>query len=345
MHRSASEGRGFALLALAALVAVWPTPGRADAPAKTFPPLPLSVQVAGLPAWLRANTDIPPEALVSLVKGVATILVDRGGPDNAGRRIVVVRREALSDFATGVIDGHSELVRLDIDCKASQFRLISRDIHPGNGLTGPGRLVAPDTAMAGVPPNTDLAFLAKAACDPSYQPPLARYLTAASAAPAPPPQPGQPAATAPPAPPPTPPPAPVVRAPTVVAQAQAPAAPAQAVSAPPPPPPPPPPARPRTVAAQAQVQTPPSPDARPQRQTGRYVAQVSAAGSEALARKLLADVSRRVPEAAGLPTSVDRVHVNDGTLYRASIVGFPTSEAAEAFCVKLRAARLPCWVR
>jgi len=442
MTLSAPQGRAFGrhalVLALAGLVLSPASLAAADPPAKAFPPLPASIQVPGLPDWLRANTDIPPALLVSLIKGLATVMVARSAPDSAGVRTVVVRREALSDFATGVVGGRSELVRLEIDCTAAQFRLISRDIHEGSGLTGSDHIVAPNASMASVPPNTDLAFLVHAVCDPNYQPPLTPYLTVAAAAPvAPTPQPpaapppaqpvsarpqpattqapapvaqsqtasaqprapnppqptpaaqavaGQPPApsarpqavaaqaqpTAPPptlpiaqpqtavaqprtpAPPqPTPtaqavasqPPTPTARPQAVVAQAQAPAPPAQQVSAASHAPPPAPVTQQQAVAAQGQsahVRTPP---ARPPRMNGKFVAQVAASNSEALARKFLADLTRRAPEVAGMPTTVERVRVNDAFVYRVSVVGFPTSAAAEAFCGRLRAARFPCWAR
>ena len=46
-----------------------------------------------------------------------------------------------------------------------------------------------------------------------------------------------------------------------------------------------------------------------------------------------------------MPTSVDRVRVKDAVLFRVSIGGFQTSSTAEAFCVRLRSASFPCWVR
>ncbi len=88
-----------------------------------------------------------------------------------------------------------------------------------------------------------------------------------------------------------------------------------------------------------------APEARPRTATGKFVAQVSAAGSEVLAHKLLADLTRRMPEVAGMPTLVERVHVKDAFLFRVSIGGFQTSSTAEAFCVRLRSASFPCWVR
>jgi hypothetical protein len=358
MDLSAPQGRAFAgharRLALAALVLSSTSPAGADTPAKAFPPLPATMQVAGLTAWLRENTDIPPAALVSLIKGMATVVVDRGAPNSTGLRTVVVRREALSDFASGVIGGRSELVRLEVDCNASQYRLVTRDIHTGSGLTGPDHIIAPNSTMAGVPPNTDLAFLVQASCNPNYQPPLTPYLAAAAApapaapapTPAPTPQPAAQPAVARPLPVVAPPPAPVPRPQTLVAQAQP--APQSAQPASPPPRPPPPPT-PRTPPQPVAAQTPPAPvqapAARQARQTGRFVAQVAASNSEALARRYLADMTRRAPEVAGLPTTVERVHVNDTFVYRVSVVGFPTSAAAEAFCVRLRAARFPCWVR
>jgi hypothetical protein len=362
-------------VALAALAVASAAPGLADTPAKTFPPLPATLQVATLPAWLRANTDIPPASLVSLVRSVVTILVDRTAAGGDGLTHVVVRREAMSDAATGVIGGRSELVRLDLDCQAAKFRLAGRSVYSGNSLTGQAHAVAPAATMMDVPPKTDLAFLFHAVCVPGYQPPLAPYLSAAA---------GPPTVTAPataaaaPVTAPAPaasrviPPAPLIAAAAAPVTAPAPAAsrvirPAPGIAAaaapvtaaaPAPIPraaapvaarpalattpvvPPAPATQPQTAVARA-----PTPQARPQAPAGKFVAQVSASASEVLARKLLADVTRRVPDVAGMPTAVERVHVNDAVLFRVSIRGFQTSSAAEAFCVRLRAARFPCWVR
>jgi len=344
---SAGEGRGVGRalgVVVAACVQLSAFAGRADAPAKTFPPLPTSMTVAELPGWLRANTDIPPASLVALVQGVVTVMADPGAPGAGGRRNVVVRREALSDRATEVIGGRSELVHLELDCNGSQYRLTARSVYSGNSLSGPAHVVVPNPTMADVPPNTDLAFLLRAVCDPAYQPPLAAYLASAPAAPA--------AVAAQTQTPIAQPSAPVARPPVVVTQRQ------------PPPPapitqPPAPVAEPPTPIAHAPVvvarqQPPPAPAAQPARAqapegrgvpTGKFVAQVSASASEALAHKLLADLTRRVPEVAGMRTSVDRVRVKDAVLFRVSIGSFATSSTAEAFCARLRSASFPCWVR
>jgi hypothetical protein len=345
-------GRRTAAVVVAAFVALSAFGGRADAPAKMFPPVPASMTIAGLPAWLRANTDVPPASLVALVRGVVTILADPGERGATGLRAnIVVRREALSDSGASAIGGRSELVRLEIDCNASQYRLTSRSVYPGNGLTGSAHVIAPTAPMVDVPPNTDLAFLLRAVCDPAYQPPLTPYLASAPAAP----------------------PAVATQAPTPVAQPPAPAAPPPALvvqqqaprSLAPMPQSPAPVAHPPTPIAQqqapqttiAQTAQPPAPAAepqatraqasqvRPRAPAGKFVAQVAASASEALAHRLLANLTRRVPEVADMPTSVDRVRVKDAVLFRVSIGGFQTSSIAEAFCVRLRSASFPCWVR
>jgi hypothetical protein len=242
-------------------------------------------------------------------------------------------------------------VRLDLDCQAAKFRLAGRSVYSGNSLTGQAHAVAPAATMMDVPPKTDLAFLFHAVCVPGYQPPLAPYLSAAA---------GPPTVTAPataaaaPVTAPAPAASRVIRpapgiaaaaapvtaaAPAPIPRAAAPVA-ARPALATTPVVPPAPATQPQTAVARA-----PTPQARPQAPAGKFVAQVSASASEVLARKLLADVTRRVPDVAGMPTAVERVHVNDAVLFRVSIRGFQTSSAAEAFCVRLRAARFPCWVR
>jgi hypothetical protein len=326
--------------AVAALAVVSAAAARSDAPARTFPPLPATMTVPNLPAWLQANTDIPPASLVAFVRGVATVLLDPDAAGSGGHHSVVVRREAMTDSASEVIGGRSEFVRLEVDCTASAYRLTARSVYSGNSLTGSAQVMSPNAPMAAVPPNTDLSFLLRAVCNPGYQPPLAPYMASAPATPpAAAPMPARAAQTPAPAaqPPPvlvarrqTPPPAPPPAQPAApVAQPPAPVAPA------------------RTLVAQQQqpsalaAHTAPRPIA----PTGKFVAQVSASASEALAHKLLADLTRRVPEVAAMPTSVDRVRVKDAVLFRVSITGFQTSSTAEAFCVRLRSASYPCWVR
>ena len=188
LELSAGEGRVFGRIALAVVVAAFAQLAAfgacADAPPKAFPPLPASMTIAGLPAWLRANTDVPAGSLVALVRGVATVLADPGAQGVGDRRTnVVVRREALTEFASDVIGGRSELVRLELDCSASRYRLTARSVYAGNSLTGPMHAIVPPATTADVPPNTDLAFLLRAVCDPAYKPPLAPYLASAPAAP------------------------------------------------------------------------------------------------------------------------------------------------------------------
>ncbi|HTX50796.1 MAG TPA: SPOR domain-containing protein [Caulobacteraceae bacterium] len=160
---------------------------------------------------------------------------------------------------------------------------------------------------------------------------------------------------------PRPSPAPVV--------ALAPAAAPQAVSAAAPPPPPPrvtaaeaaQPARPLTIAGLADAavsKRPPKPTAgvvaatKPPPAPAQAAApvagwvQIGAFSSPALAAKGWNDIARLAPAAmAGKGREVRPVAAGDATLYRTYITGFPTRDAAEAFCGRLKAAGKSCFVK
>lgn len=92
---------------------------------KTFPALPAGIDPASLPDWLHTYTDIPPKSVVSLVNGVILILQDKGLRVGSGQLTgIVIRREALSGAAAADIGGRSQLIRFELDCDASQYRVL-----------------------------------------------------------------------------------------------------------------------------------------------------------------------------------------------------------------------------
>jgi len=265
-------------LGLAALLQVFSFDAHAETTPKTFPSLPVGIAPSALPDWLLAHTDIPPLSVVFLANGVVLILSDAGVPTGAGQRAVVIRREALGDAAATLIGGRSNLMRLQIDCAASQFRVLGAEVYAGNGLSGSIKRFGPNPTTMTAPPNTDMAFLQRAVCDPGYTPPLAVF----------------PADT-----------------------------------------------KPRSHAEPAA----PAPIPKPANPASAFAAQVAASSSKAQAQAVLADLARLYPDAAGMPTRVETVQAGDRVLFRASIAGFETRARAEAFCVQLRSAGRPCWVR
>jgi hypothetical protein len=74
--------------------------------------------------------------------------------------------------------------------------------------------------------------------------------------------------------------------------------------------------------------------------------QIGAFSSSALADKGWHDIARLAPAAmAGKGMKVQSVNVNDKTYFRAFVTGFASHDAAEAFCIKLKAADKPCIVK
>ena len=74
--------------------------------------------------------------------------------------------------------------------------------------------------------------------------------------------------------------------------------------------------------------------------------QIGAYSSSALAEQGWRDVAKLAP--AGMTGKGERVEpvAKDGkTLYRAYITGFPTRDAAQAFCGKLKASGHACFVK
>jgi len=79
---------------------------------------------------------------------------------------------------------------------------------------------------------------------------------------------------------------------------------------------------------------------------GPAVVQIGALSSPALADKAWADATRLAPGlAAGKGKKVEAIDKNGTTLYRTSVTGFATREAAKAFCEAISASGKSCFVK
>ncbi|HJV41131.1 SPOR domain-containing protein [Caulobacter sp.] len=80
--------------------------------------------------------------------------------------------------------------------------------------------------------------------------------------------------------------------------------------------------------------------------TGPASVQIGALSSPALADKAWTDAVRLAPGlAAGKGKKVEAVDKNGVTLYRTSVTGFPSREAAKAFCEAISASGKSCFVK
>jgi len=88
------------------------------------------------------------------------------------------------------------------------------------------------------------------------------------------------------------------------------------------------------------------PAAQPPAKSGAAAVQVGAVASPALADKTWDDAVGLVPGlAAGKGKGVEKVEKDGKTLYRTSVTGFASRDAAASFCAKLKAAGKACFVK
>lgn len=104
-------------------------------------------------------------------------------------------------------------------------------------------------------------------------------------------------------------------------------------------------ATPRTSVASVRTAAPATP-ALKGGSVGAAKVQIGAFSSQALAAKGFSDVAGLIPGAlSGRGRDVEPVVVGAHTLYRASVAGFPSRAAAEAFCETLKAKGKICFVK
>lgn len=107
-----------------------------------------------------------------------------------------------------------------------------------------------------------------------------------------------------------------------------------------------------SVAAPASPQAAPEPSPKPTRQeatpaTSRYMVQIAATRSRALARKTFADQAKKFPDLLGRrdPLILRADLGSKGIFYRVNVSGFSTRENAKQFCDDLTAAGGSCLVK
>jgi len=107
-----------------------------------------------------------------------------------------------------------------------------------------------------------------------------------------------------------------------------------------------------SVAAPASPQAAPEPSPKPTRQeatpaTSRYMVQIAATRSRALARKTFADQAKKFPDLLGRrdPLILRADLGSKGIFYRVNVSGFSTRENAKRFCDELAAAGGSCLVK
>jgi cell division protein FtsN len=80
--------------------------------------------------------------------------------------------------------------------------------------------------------------------------------------------------------------------------------------------------------------------------TGAAAVQIGAFSSQALADKGWNDAARIAPgAAAGKGKRVEAIQKDGATLYRTTVTGFASRDAASAFCNQLKAAGKSCFVK
>lgn len=108
-------------------------------------------------------------------------------------------------------------------------------------------------------------------------------------------------------------------------------------------------AKPVQVASAAPAATAPAPAAAPKpvaTATGPAAVQIGALSSPALADKAWTEATRLAPGlAAGKGKKVEAIDKNGVTLYRTSVTGFASREAAKAFCEAISASGKSCFVK
>ena len=189
---------------------------------ETFPS---SLDESGLRAWLAAQTDMPPTAVVSIgsnsVIGLRSVVGDPAGP---GRFQIQIRAEVVNQRTAAQGGYLSWSADLAIDCVQRRTRAMGITNYTQRNLKGEGRVVGGPAADWVTPAvGTQLYSLLSSVCDYSFKRPLDQQTAAAAPAP----QPAPVVAAQGPAPRPAP--------PAPVQTAQAAPRPAPVAAAPPPP--------------------------------------------------------------------------------------------------------------
>jgi hypothetical protein len=188
-------------------------------PEDTFPQAPTRAEIL---RWLTGNSDLNPEAVITMTDELVVAITDRQDGRGVGRSTrLTLREEVINPDAAAAWGGRSIQLDLDLDCARHRVILGARRIYARPNLQGSARITRADNAWSEVPPDTVIDDVARSACAPQQpgqlaatQPapaktPAAAPVQLAAAAPAPAPAPPpEPPAAAPPAFDAPPPPAP-----------------------------------------------------------------------------------------------------------------------------------------
>jgi len=280
----------------------------ADTRATAFPAFPRSKGAPAAIQWLLNETNLPLDKVTAISDSAIFALVEgpNAPPAGGGPLTVRMREEVLNAETAKTVGGRSALMIMQLDCGPRRLKLDALEVYEGSNLQGAmKRQRGGDWLVA--PPDSYLADVIAAGCDPGYRYPYAAVPAAA---------PAQTAAAPPSKPPPPKPPEP---APSAAAAALRP-------SMPPPPP---------TAAA-----NPP-----PARVGGAFQAQVGSFNSSEAAWAELAKLAATYrTQMTGHSQAVERSTATP-RMHRALVGGFASLRDAEAFCTALRADRRPCMAR
>jgi hypothetical protein len=272
-------------------------------------------------AWLRAETNLAPSAVVSVkpadLIGIAS-LQPLDIPGAVGQFHVQIRAEVISPQIVAQAQRRSWAAEVDVDCKGSQAKVRQILDYPQRNLKGEAREASTSAQWISPSPGAHLYNLISAVCDENYHRPLS------------PPVVPTPAVT----------PAPILSAPRPLPGGEAistavgrpvPAAPAPRAPEPAPMPVQAPVAAEPTLVRGARVQT---------------AVQLGAADSDQKAQDLLAATRRQhAAQMQGLETKAVRVVVSGKVYYRALVAGFGSQAEAETLCRSIKAGGKDCLIR
>jgi len=180
----------------------------AATPEDTFPQTPTRAEIL---RWLTGNSDLSPEAVVTMTDEVVVAIAARQDGRGVGRSTrLTLREEVINPDAAAAWGGRSIQLDLDLDCSRHRVILGARRIYARPNLQGSARITRSDNAWSEVPPDTVIDDVARSACAPQQPAQLAAAQPAPARPPAtePPPavgaQPPVRLAAADPAPPPEP---------------------------------------------------------------------------------------------------------------------------------------------
>ena len=304
--------------------------------AQGAPTFPRAIDRQVLVDWLRQETDITPAQVVAVSPSAVTAVLGTIQTASPKGLRMALRAEAIDAQVSdreGVLSWH---MLVEVDCPGHRLRQGPTTGYSGRNLLGEGREIRPGTEAWSEPPaGSPLENVWRAACEPTFQRPLAapRSISTAQAAPTPTPTP--PAVTLRPmliqdihaAPAPAPPPLPTP----------------QAKPAPQAKPTPAPPQKTQPAPVALRVMTLVSAPVTPRSSTA---VQLGAMSTRAAAEAMLDGLRPRFAGAMhDLETSVTPATIGGKTIYRALITGFARTADAGRFCAGLKAGGVACFVR